>query len=131
MAYEVFTKKTPRMGNPVVSFSKLGQVAFNQFAARILEKRNVKFILLLWDGEAKKIALQAVPSDKKDPRAYQIRYNDKGNGASFSAKTFFDYIGVDYSNRTAIPVDINETGELIVEFAVPEELFAKKDLAHA
>jgi sugar/nucleoside kinase (ribokinase family) len=124
MAYEVFTRKTPRMGNPVVSFSKIGQIAFNQYAARLLQKARVEFVLLMWDPEARKIGIKT--ASEKDPRAYRMRYNDKGNGASFSAKTFLDFIGVDYSERKAIPVEIDATTELIVEVNVPDSFFAKK-----
>ena len=124
MAYEVFTRKTPRMGNPVVSFSKIGQIAFNQYAARQLQKAGVEFVLLMWDPEERKIGIKT--AGEKDPRAYRMRYNDKGNGASFSAKTFLDFIGVDYSERKAIPVEIDATTELIVEVNVPDSFFAKK-----
>jgi sugar/nucleoside kinase (ribokinase family) len=124
MAYEVFTRKTPRMGNPVVSFSKIGQIAFNQYAARQLQKAGVEFVLLMWDPEERKIGIKT--AGEKDPRAYRVRYNDKGNGASFSAKTFLDFIGVDYSERKAIPVEIDATTELIVEVNVPDSFFAKK-----
>ena len=124
MAYEIFTRKTPRMGNPVVSFSKIGQIAFNQYAARQLQKAGVEFVLLMWDPEERKIGIKT--AGEKDPRAYRVRYNDKGNGASFSAKTFLDFIGVDYSERKAIPVEIDATTELIVEVNVPDSFFAKK-----
>ena len=124
MAYEIFTRKTPRMGNPVVSFSKIGQIAFNQYAARQLQKAGVEFVLLMWDPEERKIGIKT--AGEKDPRAYRVRYNDKGNGASFSAKTFLDFIGVDYSERKAIPVELDAETELIVEVKVPDSFFAKK-----
>ena len=65
-------------------------------------------------------------SNKKDPRAYRIRYNDKGNGATFSAKTFLDYIGIDYSERKPIPIEITPNSEYIVEVKIPDELMKKK-----
>jgi hypothetical protein len=65
-------------------------------------------------------------SNKKDPRAYKVRYNDKGNGASFSAKTFLDYIQVDFSQRRTIPVEINTNSEIFLEVKVPEEFFKRK-----
>jgi len=124
MPYEIFTRKTPRMGNPTVSFSKIGQMAFNQFAARILQKDAVEFVLILWDGEQRKLAIKTT-SNKKDPRAYRIRYNDKGNGASFSCKTFLDFIGLNYAERKAIPIEINTNSEMLVEVRIPDELFVK------
>jgi hypothetical protein len=119
--YEIFTRKTPRMGNPVMSFSKIGQISFNQSAARILQKEPIEYILLMWDSAEKKLALKSI-SNKKDPRAYRIRYNDKGNGASFSAKTFLDHAGIDYSERRPVPVEINPQSEMFLEVKIPEAL---------
>ena len=125
MAYEVFTRKVPRMGNPVLSFSKLGQFAFNQPAARILQKETVEHILLLWDASASKLAIKTT-SNKKDSRAYRIRYNDKGNGASFSAKTFLDFIGVDITERRPIPIEITPNSEYLIEIKIPTEFLKTK-----
>ena len=123
--YEWFTRKTPRMGTPVMSFSKIGQITFNQTASRILQKEPVEYILLGWDPAERKIAFKSI-ANKKDPRAYRIRYNEKGNGASFSAKTFLDHAGIDYEERKAIPIEINPNGEMFLEVAVPDTFFKKK-----
>ena len=125
MPYEVFTKKSIRVGSPMMSFSKIGQIAFNQTASRLLQKETVEYVLLLWDATDCKLALKST-QNKKDPRAYRIRYNDKGNGASFSAKTFLDYAGIDYSARKALPIDINSDLEMFVEVKIPESLMKNK-----
>jgi hypothetical protein len=125
MAYEVFTRKVSRMGNPTLSFSNIGTFNFNQTAARTLQKETVEHVLLLWDSTVNKLAIKTT-SNKKDPRAYRIRYNDKGNGATFSAKTFLDYVGIDYSERKRIPVEITPNSEYVIEIKVPDELFKKK-----
>ncbi len=65
-------------------------------------------------------------SNKKDPRAYRIRFNAKGNGAGFSAKTFIDHIGIDYSERRSIVVDVNPNSEYLLEVQVPENFFKRK-----
>ena len=124
--YEVFERKTPRLGIPVLSFSRIGQMSFNQSAARILQKEPIEMILLLWDAAEKKLAMKTT-SNKKDARAYTIRYNDKGNGASFSAKTFLDHAGIDYSQRKPIPITINVNGEYFLEVSIPEAFFIKKE----
>lgn len=124
MAYMIYERKTPRMGNPVLSFSKIGQLAFNQSAARMLQKQNIDVVLLLWDPEERKLGLRSTP-DLKDPRGYKLRFNDKGNGCSFSCKTFLDFAGIDYSQRRSIPVDINTKGDVVVEVKLPDSLFKK------
>jgi len=123
--YEVFTRKVPRMGNPVMSFTRAGNVVFNTLAARELQKATIDHVLIMWDTESRKIALKST-SNKKDPRAYRVAYRDEGNGAGFSAKTFLDYIGVDYSARRAMDVDINANHELVIEVKVPDEFFKRK-----
>jgi hypothetical protein len=123
--YEVFTRKTPRSVSPVISFSKIGQLTFNQSAARILQKETLEYVLLLWDAEERKIALKST-SNKKDQRAYRIRFADKGNGAAFSCKTFMDHIGIDYSERRGLTIEINPNNEMFIEVKVPESFFKKK-----
>jgi hypothetical protein len=123
--YEVFTRKIPRMGSPVMSFSKLGQVTFNQSAARILQKETIEYILLLWAPEERMMAMKTT-SNKKDPRAYHIRFHPKGNGANFSAKTFLDHIGADYSERKSVPIEINGDREMFIEVKLPDAVFKKK-----
>jgi hypothetical protein len=123
--YEVFTRKIPRMGTPMMSFSKLGQITFNQSAARILQKETVEYVLLLWASEDRTMAMKTT-SNKKDPRAYHIRFHEKGNGAAFSAKTFLDYIEADYSERKGVPVEINPDREMFLEVKLPDSIFKRK-----
>ncbi len=121
---EWFTKKTPRMGNPVMSFSKIGQIHFNQSASRLMQKETIEYVLIGWDSGDNKMVLKTT-SNKKDARAYRIRYNDKGNGALFSAKTFLDYAGIDYSERKPIPIEIHPENELFIEVRIPDTLLKK------
>jgi hypothetical protein len=126
MPYEIFERQTPRTGTPMLSFSKIGGISFNQPASRLLQKEAYDYVLLLWDASAKKLALKAT-ANKKDPRSYLIRYNTKGNGAGFSAKTFLDHVGIDYSRRKALPVEIHPNREFFIEVAIPDALFAKEE----
>lgn len=123
--YEIFSRRTPRMGDPMMSFSKLGQFTFNTLAAAALQKAAIEHVLIMWDTEERKIALKST-SNKKDHRAYRIRYHEGGNGASFSAKTFLDYIGFDYSQRRGVPVEINPNHEMVIETKIPDEFFKRK-----
>ncbi len=58
MAYEIFTRKIARSGTPAISFSRIGQITFNQSASRILQKEAIEYVLLLWDGAAGKLCDQ-------------------------------------------------------------------------
>jgi hypothetical protein len=125
MAFEIFSRKSRRVGTPVVSITKIGSFAFNKSAADILQKDALEFLLLMWDATTGSIGMKTT-SNKKDTRAYRIRYMDKGNGATFSAKTFLDHYGIDYSARTPIPIELNTDKEIFLEFKVPESLLKKR-----
>jgi hypothetical protein len=123
--YEIFERRGTRMGNPMLSFSKLGQITFNTLAAQALQKAAVDHVLLMWDTEERKIAIKTT-SNKKDVRAYHLRYHDGGNGASFSAKTFMDFIGIDYSQRRGVTIEVNPNHELVIEVKLPDDFFKRK-----
>ncbi len=120
IAYEVFSRKVSRSGSPMVTITKLGRISLNKTATVRLEKEAVEFILLLWDRESRKIAIR--PITKKDPRAYRVSYGQKGNGAGFSAKTFLDFIELDYGESRNMPVLWNDQ-ENAYEVEVPAEFF--------
>ena len=122
MAYEIFERKMIRMGTPAMSFSKIGQIVFNVPAAHLLKAHNIENILLMWDSAANKLEMKTTT---KDNRAYIIRYNGKGNGANFSAKTFLNYAGIDYSERKSIPIEINPNSEFFIEVMIPGTFFKK------
>jgi hypothetical protein len=127
MPYEIFLRKTRRMGTPSVTFNKMGRIQFNKTATAKLEKEAVEYVLLLWDAELNKVGVRLI--SKKDPRAYKLSYGVKGNGAGFSAKTFFDYIGLDYTETRTAPVEIGE-GEILLEFQIPSDYFSRQRQQH-
>ena len=93
--------------------------------ARLLtgEKAAVEFVLLLWDADAHKIAIR--PISKKDPRSYRVAYGEHGNGAGFSAKTFFDFIGLDYTESRPMSASWDSEQEMLI-IDVPPAVLASK-----
>src|ERR1700692_3818143 len=120
MPFEVFSRKTSRVGTPMMTFNSLGRIALNKSSTRRLEKDAVEFVVLLWDRDSRRVAIR--PLTKKDPRAYRVAYGKKGNGAGFSAKTFLDYIEYDYSISRSFPVEWNDK-EGQFEAQIPAEHF--------
>jgi hypothetical protein len=118
MPFEIFSRKIVRRGTPAATATKLGRMAVNKTATAFLEKNAVEFVLLMWDADLRKIGIR--PITKKDTRSYRVTYGEKGNGAGFSAKTFFDYIGLDYTVSRTMPASWNSEQE-ILELDVPEE----------
>ena len=123
MPYEIFTRKVRKLGTPAVTVTKLGRMALNKAATAPFEKSAVENILLMWDGERKQFAIR--PITKKDTRSYKLSYGARGNGAGFSAVTFFDYIGLDYSESRTMAAEWNEQ-EGMFEVKVPDEYFVQK-----
>jgi hypothetical protein len=95
-------------------------MAINKRATAFFEKNAVEYVLLLWDGDQKKIAIR--PIAKRDQRAYRLKYGDKGNGAGFSAKTFFDHIGLDYSESRPMPASWDVEQDMLVVDVPTEHL---------
>jgi len=118
MAWEIFSRKVRRSGTPSVTFNKLGRISMNKTATATLESEAVEFVLLLWDPMKRQMGIR--PITKKDQRAYRLAYGKKGNGAGFSAKTFMDHIGYDYSESRSTPVRWDE-GESMFIAEVPAE----------
>lgn len=121
MAYEVFSRKTSRVGTPMMTITKLGRMAFNNAATARLAKDVVEYVVLLFDKENRMVAVK--PISKKDPRAYHVSYGKKGNGAGFSAKTFLDFIELDYASESRnVPVEWNAEQNMY-EAQFPAEYF--------
>ncbi len=118
MAWEIFTRKVRRSGSPSITFNKLGRISLNKSASETLEKEAVEFVLLLWDASKRQIGVR--PITKKDQRAYRLAYGKKGNGAGFSAKTFMDYVGYDYTESRSFPIRWDE-GESMFIGEIPAE----------
>jgi hypothetical protein len=123
MAYEIFSRKVRKLRTPAVTVTKLGRLAFNKAATAPFEKNGVDNVFLMWDAERRQIAVR--PTNKKDPRAYTVTYGRKGNGAGFSAKTFFDYIEFDYSESRSMTAEWNDQ-EMMFEIKVPEDFLANR-----
>jgi hypothetical protein len=70
MAYEVFDNKATRLGSPALTIATDGRLALNADAGDLLKGLGAKFVHLLWDAEARKIALR--PLAKADSRSYKL-----------------------------------------------------------
>ena len=70
MAYEVYQRTSFRVEDPALSLTPDGKIALNAPAVRLLREANVKFVLLLWDKNNRKVALKAAV--KGDTNAYAV-----------------------------------------------------------
>src|SRR5664280_554023 len=118
VGYTIFEKKQTRIGTPAVTVLTNARIALNANVTKLFHKLAVENILLLWDQERNQMALK--PIAKKDARAYKITYGKSLGGSSFSAKSFFDSIGYNYSEKRSMPATWNEE-ETILEVPIPNE----------
>ena len=121
--WEIFTRKVRKGGSPAVTFTTLGRMSFNKSATAPLEKDAVENVLLMWDATKRLVGIRTIT--KKDDRAYRLAYGKKGNGAAFSAKTFMDYIGYDYSESRSFPLRWDEHESVYVA-EIPAEHLNKR-----
>ena len=120
MAYEVFEKVVRRVTTPMLTISQLGRLNFNTAASEILHKNAVEDVLLMWDKEARKIAIRSIT--KKDSRSYRMRFSRRSKAAGFAAKPFLEHIGYDYSGTKAFPCAWNDEQGMF-EATLPADAF--------
>lgn len=122
MGYEIFSREHVRkLGTPQVTVSHLGRVTLNRAATEVFKKEAVESVLLLWDASAYRFAIRST-TNKKETRAFRVRYANKGNAASFSAISFFNHIGYDYETTSSYAANWNES-EAMYEVQLPAERF--------
>jgi hypothetical protein len=123
VAYELFTTKAIRFGSPALTINPDGRVGLNADAGDLLEP-GVKFVQILWDAKAHKIALR--PLIKPGESSYKLYIKGGKRGTHFSARTFLRYIGWDLSKSAAVPIAWNQK-EKVLEASLPRENFTGTD----
>jgi hypothetical protein len=131
MGYEVFERKVKRAADAAVSLVKQGRLVMNKSAAETFKAVGTDLAFLMWDRENRRIGIR--PCHKKDDRrAYKVRFGDgRGSdgakpassvGANINAKTFMDYIGVNYVETKQYPARWNDE-EQVLEVDLPADAF--------
>jgi len=75
MSYEIFEKKSTRIGHPAVTINPVGKIYFNQETSDWLRALRVKQVLLGWSRDTLMVFVKAAKST--DSRAYRLAYNTK------------------------------------------------------
>ena len=125
MGYIIFERKSRIAGSPTLTLNKFGRIGLNKPVALLMKKDAVEHILLLWDAELSRIGIR--PITKKDARSYRVAYSPRDINAYFSAKTFMDSIGYDYSETRVFPVAWNDEQGLFEAEIPPQHLRKGKD----
>lgn len=127
MPFEVFSRYGNRINRPpTLAIAKQGRIQLNKAAAELLGTPDaIKWVLLMWDKSANKIAIR--PLRTKDKRAYKINFNPNG-GAALSAKSFVEFIGYDRDATKWFPARWNETEKALEADLVQVEKLSQRQL---
>jgi hypothetical protein len=119
MGYEVFDQKGTKIGSPALTITKAKTIFLNPYAGDLIRRAGGKFVHLLWDAGAHKMALR--PLAKADSIAFKLT-NQSGTrrGMTVSAAAFLRYIGWNAAKSTAVAVSWNEK-EKALEALLPSK----------
>jgi len=117
MAYELFQNKAAKFSSPQLTI-RSGKIAFNADAGDILARAGMRFVHLLWDVAACRIAIR--PTTKEDDNAYKVSIPKGKRGGTISAQSFLNYIQL--RARRPIIVDAKwDEDERLLEASLPKE----------
>ena len=123
MPYEIYNRKVVYRGIPAVTISKFGRLSFNKAATDILQENVIERILMLWNKEKRFVGIQSIK--KQDDRAFNVRYNKRGDGAGFTVTSFLKHIEYNASETRIFPVEWNDQQQMF-EFEINSEYFVKE-----
>jgi len=109
VAYEIFRKKLIRTESPTLALAPNGRIALNSAACRILSDAGVKSVVLLWDHEARKLALRASTGGED---SYALTFTGR-HSASLAAKAFMRHIGWEAKERRVFPAVWNAAKKML------------------
>lgn len=117
MAYEVFDQKATKLVTPMLTISRGKTIYLNPGASDLLRESGGKFIHLLWDASARRIALR--PLARPDSIAFKLT-NQSGErrGMTVSAAAFLRHIGWNATKSKTFEVAWNEK-EKLLEASLP------------
>ena len=89
-----------------MTITKDGRIVLNADAGELLRRAGGKFVHILWDAAAYKIALR--PLAKTNRSAFKLTTKRGRRSMVISGATFLRYIRWDLSKTVTVPVEWNE-----------------------
>jgi len=115
MAFERFTAKsyrTGKIGEPMISIYKNGQITFSVDAMRHFEIKDFDFAVLFYDADSKSIGIM-LTDNGEEVGAYKL-IKRKSQGYGISAKKFLNFHDIDFSSARSYPLKYNEDDGLYI-----------------
>jgi hypothetical protein len=116
MGYELFNDKKVRTGSPALTIYGDGKIALNADAGDLLRQEGAKFVQILWDATAYKMALR--PLSKSAESSFKLSTKSGRRSMVFSGLTFLRHIRWNFSKSSMIPITWNEK-EKLLEASLP------------
>jgi hypothetical protein len=118
MGYELFDSKVMRVSSPALTIHTDGKIALNADVGDIFGPLGAKYVQILWDQEACKLAIR--PLTKQDRHTFKLTFLPGKRGGSLSARRFLKYIQWQSPKAIAVPVQWNKK-EGMLEAVLPRE----------
>ena len=110
MTYVVFTETGSRIGKPQVSIWARGQIGLNQGAMKRFKLMDFTYAILLYDEDAKKVGIRFT-NDEELTGIIKLVKRGSG-GVSFSAASFINHYGIEFSGATKFTLTHDKDNEL-------------------
>ena len=110
MPFERFTR-VGRAYKPKLSITRSGLIGLNNGSINRFKLKDYDYVVLYYDKEFDKIGVQ--PTNNKDEEGV-CKLRHRNSGADVSARSFFDYYGIDYSETKRYDIDWDEENNMMV-----------------
>ena len=110
MTYKVFTETGSRIGKPQVSIWSRGQIGLNQGAMKRFKLKDFNYAIILYDEETRKGGTRFT-NDEDSPGIIKLVKRGSG-GVSFSAVSFLNHYGIQFSKTTKYFLTHDKSNEL-------------------
>jgi len=123
MAYELFKNKAVQLVSPQLTIRDK-TIALNAAAGDIVADVGLKFAHLLWDADARKLAVR--PIAQQDPNAFRVSARKGKRGMTISAQSFLNHINWKSIDAVVLDTQWNEK-ERLLEAVLPANCVGKSD----
>ena len=127
MAYELFDSKATKIGTPALTIASF-KISFNADAGDVLRSVGARYVHVLWDAQACKMAVR--PAPKADANSYKLTFPQGKRGATLSAQSFLNHIQWKTKVPQVLPVTWNEKEQLL-EASLPKEHMGTRQVQKA
>lgn len=94
----------------------------NADAGDLLHRAGAKFVHIMWDSDARKVALR--PLTRADKIAFKLTSKAGRRGMAITAGSFLRYIRWNSANSATVPVEWNEESK-VLEASLPSKFIGR------